>query len=113
MTTTLTELPISPYKGLANYTEQDAALFFGRDREREVIIANLKARQLTVLYGESGVGKSSLLHAGVMSDLLETARRNVDLHGTPEPLTRERPRAARDGEREDDLPGHLNPGGGV
>jgi hypothetical protein len=86
VTTTLTELPISPYKGLANYTEQDAALFFGRDREREVIIANLKARQLTVLYGESGVGKSSLLHAGVMSDLLETARRNVDLHGTPEHL---------------------------
>ena len=85
-TTTLTDLPVRPYKGLANYTEQDAALFFGRDREREVIIANLKARQLTVLYGESGVGKSSLLRAGVMSDLIDAAHRNVELHGTPEHL---------------------------
>src|SRR5215208_262623 len=84
MTPVLTELPISPYKGLANYTEHDAALFFGRDREREVIIANLKARRLTLLYGESGVGKSSLLRAGVMADLTEAARRNLADIGTPE-----------------------------
>src|SRR5215208_7657130 len=84
MTPVLTELPISPYKGLANYTEHDAALFFGRDREREVIIANLKARRLTLLYGESGVGKSSLLRAGVMADLAEEARRNLADIGTPE-----------------------------
>jgi hypothetical protein len=81
---TLTAVPVSPYKGLANYTEQDAALFFGREREREIIIANFKARRLTLLYGESGVGKSSLLRAGVMADLRETARRNLDDLGTPE-----------------------------
>ncbi|MET0206598.1 MAG: hypothetical protein ABW228_05415, partial [Thermoleophilaceae bacterium] len=86
MTATVTNLPVSPYKGLANYTEQDAALFFGRDREREVIIANLKARELTLLYGESGVGKSSLLRAGVMSDLAQAALRNLDELGTPEHL---------------------------
>ena len=80
----LTEVPVSPFKGLANYTEQDAALFFGRDREREIIIANLKARRLTLLYGESGVGKSSLLRAGVMADLSEAARRNLADLGTPE-----------------------------
>jgi hypothetical protein len=86
VTATFTNLPVSPYKGLANYSEQDAALFFGRDREREVLIANLKARGLTVLYGESGVGKSSLLRAGVMADLAEAARRNLDELGTPEHL---------------------------
>ncbi len=73
-----------PYKGLANYTERDAALFFGRDREREVIIANLKARRLTLLCGESGVGKSSLLRAGVAARLLELAHENIDEIGTPE-----------------------------
>jgi hypothetical protein len=81
---TATERTASPYKGLANYTEQDAALFFGRDREREVIIANLKARRLTLLYGESGVGKSSLLRAGVMSDLNAEARENLATIATPE-----------------------------
>ena len=42
-------------------SELDALFFFGREREREVIVANLLASRLTVLYGESGVGKSSLL----------------------------------------------------
>jgi len=76
--------PASPYKGLANYTEDDAAFFFGRDREREVIIANLKARRLTLVYGESGVGKSSLLRAGVASRLLEAAEEDVEELGAPE-----------------------------
>src|SRR5215218_183505 len=84
MTPVLTELPISPYKGLANYTEHDAALFFGRDREREVIIANLKARRLTLVYGESGVGKSSLLRAGVASQLLDAAEEEISELGSPE-----------------------------
>jgi hypothetical protein len=76
--------PASPFKGLSNFTEDDAAFFFGREREREVIIANLKARPLTLLYGESGVGKSSLLRAGVTARLLELARENYDDLGTPE-----------------------------
>src|SRR4051794_19587337 len=81
------QLPATgPYKGLANYTEEDAAFFFGRDREREVIVANLKARRLTLLYGESGVGKSSLLRAGVMADLISSASRNLADVGTPEHL---------------------------
>ena len=41
-------------------------LFFGREREIEVIAANLVASRLTVLYGPSGVGKTSLLRAGVV-----------------------------------------------
>ena len=59
--------PPSPYKGLAPFddSELDALLFFGREREIEVIVANLMASRLTVLYGASGVGKTSLLQAGV------------------------------------------------
>jgi WD40 repeat protein len=63
--------PVSPFKGLAAFedTELDALFFFGREREREVLVANLLASRLTVLYGESGVGKSSLLAAAVVRDL--------------------------------------------
>jgi WD40 repeat protein len=59
--------PPSPYKGLAAFEDSsvDALFFFGREREREIVAANLLAYRLTVLYGASGVGKSSLLRAGV------------------------------------------------
>jgi len=63
----LVAAPSSPYKGLAPFedSELDALLFFGRERESEVIAANLIAARLTVLFGPSGVGKSSVLRAGV------------------------------------------------
>jgi WD40 repeat protein len=59
--------PPSPYKGLAPFDDSDfdALLFFGREVESEVIAANLIASRITVLYGPSGVGKSSVLRAGV------------------------------------------------
>src|SRR5512133_534530 len=58
-----------PYKGLRAYVEADGDYFFGRDGDRDLVIANLMASRLTVLYGPSGVGKSSLLQAGVMPHL--------------------------------------------
>ncbi len=64
---------ISPYKGLTPFTEDDRPYFFGRDAEREIIGANLKAARLTVLYGASGVGKTSVLRAGVLQDINELA----------------------------------------
>jgi WD40 repeat protein len=69
----------SPYKGLRPFeaTAVDARLFFGRARERELIAANLVAARLTVLYGESGVGKSSVLRAGVVQTLREQARQGA------------------------------------
>jgi WD40 repeat protein len=61
-----------PYKGLQPYTETDRAFFFGRERDTEIIASNLYASPLTVLYGESGVGKSSVLLAGVVPLLTQT-----------------------------------------
>jgi WD40 repeat protein len=65
----------SPYRGLAPFgeTELDGLLFFGRERETEVLTAHLIASRLTVLYGPSGVGKSSLLRAGVARRVRELA----------------------------------------
>ena len=74
----------SPYQGLRNYDEEDSEFFFGRDQERDVIIANLKASRLTVLYGPSGVGKSSLLRAGVEATLSRAAITSYARVGTPE-----------------------------
>jgi WD40 repeat protein len=70
----------SPYKGLAAFedSELDAMLFFGREREAEIIAANLAAYRLTVLYGATGVGKTSLLRAGVAHDLRRRASEGRD-----------------------------------
>jgi hypothetical protein len=63
-----------PYKGLQPYTAADRAFFFGRERDREIIISNLYASPLTILYGTSGVGKSSVLLAGVLPELQREPR---------------------------------------
>jgi WD40 repeat protein len=73
MSTSTAPAPQSPYKGLNPFedSELDELLFFGREREREIVVANLIASRLTVLYGPSGVGKSSLLSAAVARSLRE------------------------------------------
>jgi hypothetical protein len=68
----------SPYVGLVPYSEADARFFFGRERDLRRIIAQLFAARLTLLYGASGVGKSSLLRAGVVTELRRRARAAVD-----------------------------------
>jgi WD40 repeat protein len=73
-----------PYKGLMPYDEADAPFFFGREAEAEIISANLMASRLTLLYGLSGVGKSSVLRAGVVRHLRALAGQNFIERGTPE-----------------------------
>jgi WD40 repeat protein len=73
-----------PYKGLMPYDEADAPFFFGREGESEIISANLMASRLTLLYGPSGVGKSSVLRAGVVRHLRLLATQNLIERGTPE-----------------------------
>src|SRR5216684_8818473 len=66
-----------PYRGLQPFTKEDTEYFFGRVQDREKIISNLRVAPLTVLYGASGVGKTSVLQAGVMAELEKTARTAV------------------------------------
>jgi WD40 repeat protein len=65
--------PSSPYVYLDPFSEEDEPFFFGRERETGDIIASLKTRRLTLLYGPSGVGKSSVLNAGVAHHLRRMA----------------------------------------
>jgi len=74
----------SPYKGLVPFDEEDAPFFFGRDEERDLIIANLVASRLTLLYGATGVGKSSVLGAGVLYHLHQIIAEHRHHGKTPE-----------------------------
>ncbi len=59
----------NPWPGLAPYTEQQHESFFGREAETEELLRLIQRETLTVLFGRSGSGKSSLLHAGVIPRL--------------------------------------------
>src|SRR5512132_3575536 len=66
-----------PYIGLQPYTEAERDYFFGRERDVRIVSSNLYAAPLTVLYGASGVGKSSILLAGGVPHLRNQPRISV------------------------------------
>ncbi len=70
-------LPSVPYKGLVPYAPEDAAFFFGREKWQKTIITNLKVSPITLLSGASGVGKSSILQAGVVHTLHQLVQENL------------------------------------
>ena len=58
-----------PWLGLATFTEETQRFFFGRDAEIAEIFVRVRDHTLTILYGQSGLGKSSLLGAGLLPKL--------------------------------------------
>jgi hypothetical protein len=54
----------NPWPGLASYDEASAAFFLGREAEREELLRLIHRAPVAVLYGQSGLGKTSLLQAG-------------------------------------------------
>lgn len=64
-----------PYKRLDFYRAQDAPFFFGRQQEIQQLSSLIHAHRLVLLYGASGTGKTSLLLAGVVPFLGQTAAR--------------------------------------
>ena len=58
-----------PYVGLDPFDKAYEDFFFGRKRDSRVLADHVLSRQVTVLYGPSGVGKSSVLRAGVVQTL--------------------------------------------
>lgn len=59
----------NPFLLLAPYTSREAARFGGRDREIQDVIERVVGRRLVIVIGESGVGKTSLVDAGVIPQL--------------------------------------------
>ena len=66
----------APYVGLRPFRVEDNDRFFGRAKESHEVAALWRANKLTVLYGPSGVGKTSLLQAGVIP-LLDPERTDL------------------------------------
>src|SRR5262249_9811873 len=68
---------VCPYRGLAAFEPEDAPWFFGREQATAALVARL-AEWLdqdgpVMLSGASGVGKSSLLRAGLVPALARGA----------------------------------------
>jgi tetratricopeptide (TPR) repeat protein len=61
----------NPWPGLAAYQEASRAFFFGRDEEAAELFRLIRLSPLTVVYGKSGLGKTSLLQAGLYPKLRE------------------------------------------
>jgi WD40 repeat protein len=62
---------LGPYRGLAPFGEEHAALFFGRDDEVAKLAEILREAPSLVVAGPSGAGKSSLVLAGLVPRLRE------------------------------------------
>lgn len=58
-----------PYLGLEAYREEHSKYFFGRNREIDILLNLIMKNSVTVVFGKSGVGKTSLLQAGLLSKL--------------------------------------------
>jgi hypothetical protein len=60
-----------PWIGLASFTEGDRAFFAGRNDEIDDLLRLVRRDTLTLLYGVSGLGKTSLVQAGLFPALRE------------------------------------------
>lgn len=68
-TDTVTLDPENPWLGLFSYSEETRAYFHGRDEETAELARRVQRKLLTVLFGQSGLGKTSLLRAGLVPRL--------------------------------------------
>jgi AAA+ ATPase superfamily predicted ATPase len=55
----------NPWLGLASFTEETREYFYGREEEVAELARRVQRKRLTVLFGQSGLGKTSILRAGL------------------------------------------------
>jgi hypothetical protein len=80
----------NPWLGLASFTEETRAFFYGRDEEVAELARRVQRKLLTVLFGQSGLGKTSILRAGLVPRLRSQGYCPIYVridygHDTPEP----------------------------
>jgi WD40 repeat protein len=71
-----------PYPGLEAFTAENRHFFFGRTSDTQLLISNLYASALTVVYGSSGVGKTSVILAGVVPEIERAGEAAIVVHRT-------------------------------
>ena len=62
---------VAPYKFLSPYEATDKVVFHGREEETQRLVGEVLHRPFLVLHGPPGVGKTSLVNAGLIPALLE------------------------------------------
>lgn len=61
--------PQHPWLGLASFTEESRGYFHGREDEVGELSRRVQRKLLTILFGQSGLGKTSILRAGIVPRL--------------------------------------------
>jgi len=59
----------NPWLGLASFTEETREYFYGREAEVAELARRVQRKLLTILFGQSGLGKTSILRAGLVPRL--------------------------------------------
>ncbi len=57
------------YPGSRPFTQEEGRQFFGREKDREELYKYIQVEKLVVLYAKSGLGKTSLIEAGLLPRL--------------------------------------------
>jgi hypothetical protein len=90
----------NPWPGLDSYDETSHEFFSGRALEADDLLRRILDEPVTVLFGKSGLGKTSLLNAGVFPRLREKNLLPIfvrlQIRATPEPLIAQVRRALLD-----------------
>ncbi len=70
----------NPWPGLIPYREEDHEFFQGRQPERDDLFRRVMRERVTILFGRSGYGKSSLLQAGLFPRLRQQNSLPIYVH---------------------------------
>lgn len=81
-----------PFPGLLAFRERESVFFFGRQEEAEQLLRLVRRDVATLLFGGSGIGKSSLIHAGLFPLLRQNGLLPVPIRvdfaaNAPRPVT--------------------------
>jgi hypothetical protein len=72
-----TPLPEKPYVGMRPFNPGEKDIFIGRGRDAVLLRDKVFSSRLTVLYGPSGIGKSSILRVLLIPELEEKKSRVI------------------------------------
>ncbi|HET9975819.1 MAG TPA: AAA family ATPase, partial [Burkholderiaceae bacterium] len=61
--------PQQPWLGLDSFSEATRGYFYGREEEIAELARRVQRKPLTILFGQSGLGKTSILRAGLVPRL--------------------------------------------
>jgi hypothetical protein len=76
-TTSAIPLPPAPYVGMRAFEATERSIFFGRNQDATLLRDKVFSARLTVFYGPSGIGKSSILRALLVPDLEKEEARAI------------------------------------